>query len=90
MSALVWRDDNGRLRCRRSPGGVDWYVRQPRAGGFDLWEAVAKESAGAEGAAPPSGEGPGLSGTRVAVGRIDPETAERIIRFLLREEGSRG
>ncbi len=71
--ALVWRDEDGRLRCRRSPGSTQWYVTQPEPGLFELWDRP-----------PPGGE----SGERVVVGRIDPETAEAITRFLLAERRS--
>jgi len=69
MSAFVWRDESGKLRCRRAPGGTDWYVQQSQVGAFQLTEQ------------PDGGEPTGVS-----VGRIDPETAEQIIKFILREQ----
>ncbi len=72
MSAFVWRDEQNELRCRRSPGGTDWYVLQSQVGSFQLAEALPAAGETADGG--------------VSVGRIDPETAEQIIKFLLREQ----
>ncbi len=69
MGAQVWRDDQGKLRCRRSPGGTEWVVHQGEVQGFVLVDPDT--SAGT----PP-----------LPVGRRDPDTAEAIIKFLLREE----
>lgn len=105
MGAWVWRDEDGRLRCRRSPGGTEWYVKLQQGGVFELWDspdaaaaAEAPAPARARGAAADPGPDEGaasISGEseavgRVRVGRIDPETGGAIIKFLLRERRSAG
>jgi hypothetical protein len=77
MAAQIWRDENGRLRCQRSPGGTCWHVTQGKLGCFELSEFASADANGGEAAA------------RVSVGRTDPETAEQIIKFLSREAAAR-
>ncbi|MDY0060000.1 MAG: hypothetical protein RBU45_09340 [Myxococcota bacterium] len=105
MGAAVWRDEEGHLRCRRSPGGTAWYVHVPRTYVFELTEEppsaepppAEPPEVEAAAAATDEDEGPAptvlgpetVAAGRVAVGRIDPETAESIIRFLIRERRQR-